>query len=57
MTEKKENLVQVSTFAKLTGQRTQKVYQWIQPQRIVPKIQDKKPFIDLNKYNPEDFKK
>ena len=57
MTDKKENLVQVSTFANLTGQRTQKVYEWIRPQRIVPKIQDKKPFIDLNKYNPEDFKK
>ena len=57
MTDKKKNLVQVSTFAKLTGQRTQKIYIWCQPQRIKPDYQDEKPYIDLNKYNPEAFKK
>jgi|TARA_Y100000310_G_scaffold125852_1_gene124607 hypothetical protein len=52
-----KDLVKVSTFAKLTGRRTQDIYNMIKPQEIEAEYQDGSPFIDLNKYNPEDFKK
>tara|TARA_R100001530_G_scaffold128398_1_gene98111 strand:+ start:131 stop:298 length:168 start_codon:yes stop_codon:yes gene_type:complete len=54
---KSKKLVKVSTFAKLTGRRTQDIYNMIKPQEIEAEYQDGSPFIDLNKYNPEDFKK
>ena len=57
MKMKSKNLVKVSTFAKLTGRRTQDIYNMIKPQEIEAEYQDGSPFIDLNKYNPEDFKK
>ena len=57
MKMKSKNLVKVSTFAKLTGRRTQDIYNMIKPQEIKAEYQDGSPYIDLNKYNPEDFKK
>jgi predicted DNA-binding transcriptional regulator AlpA len=52
-----KTLVTVKTFSKMTGLSTVEVYNMIKPQRIRPRMIDGKPFIDLNEYNPKNFKK
>jgi len=52
-----ETLVTPRRFAKMTGLSPVQVYNMIKPQRIRPRIIDGKPFIDLNEYNPKNFKK
>ena len=52
-----ETLVTPRKFAKLTGLSPVQVYNMIKPQRIAPTLVGGKPFIDLNRYNPKNFKK
>jgi len=52
-----ETLVTPKTFAEMTGLSVVEVYQMLKPQRIVPTYIDGKPFVDLDKHNPKNFKK
>jgi len=54
------NLVGVDTFAKLAGIDRIEAYSLIKPQRIIPisvGIKGDKKFIDINQYNPKNYKK
>tara|TARA_R100000664_G_scaffold33959_1_gene53010 strand:- start:621 stop:791 length:171 start_codon:yes stop_codon:yes gene_type:complete len=54
---KELNLVGVDTFAKLAGIDRIEAYSLIKPQRIIPTVIGTKKFIDINKYNPKNYKK
>ena len=57
---KELNLVQVDTFAKLAGIDRIEAYSLIKPQKIIPTevgAKGEKKFIDINKYNPKNYKK
>lgn len=53
---KNQTLVTPSTFAKMTGLSRVKVYAMLKPQMIKPTMIGGKPFIDLEKNNPKNFK-